>query len=87
MADYLRARDLTLSGTRTGVTLRGTQPEKAAIAISGIFGVDQINTLGMTGQSPCKPGIAGEDGDAKDRQKKDPEDRRKIDQKRSAVTP
>jgi hypothetical protein len=48
VADYLRAHDLTLSSTRTGVTLLGTMPEKAAITIPGIFGVDQISTLGMT---------------------------------------
>jgi hypothetical protein len=51
VADYLRARDLALSSTRTGVTLLGTRPEKGAIAIPGIFGVDQINTLDMTAKA------------------------------------
>jgi hypothetical protein len=37
-----------LSSTRTGVTLLGTLPEKTAIAIPGIFGVDHISSLGMT---------------------------------------
>jgi len=45
VADYLRARDLRLSSTRTGATLLGTLPEKTAIIIPGIFGVDQISTL------------------------------------------
>ncbi|XVU27924.1 recombinase family protein [Actinoplanes sp. CA-054009] len=48
VADYLRARDLTVSSTRTGVTLLGTLPEKTAITIPGIFGVGQTSTLGMT---------------------------------------
>jgi len=42
--DFLgEARHLTLSSTRTDVTLLGTLPEKTAIAIPGI-GVDQIKT-------------------------------------------
>jgi site-specific DNA recombinase len=51
VADYLRTRDLTLSSTRTGVTLLGTMPEKTAIAIPGIFGVEQIRTRGMTAEA------------------------------------
>jgi hypothetical protein len=47
VADCLRARELTLRGTRDGVKLLGELPEQTTLPIPGIFGVDHTDTAGV----------------------------------------